>query len=36
MIIGAIGYEQTIQVSLVEHDDVIQTFAADRTNQPLE
>jgi hypothetical protein len=35
-IIGEIGYEQTIQVSLVEHDDVIQTFPAERTNQPLE
>ena len=29
MIIGEIGFEQTVQVSLVEHHDVIQTFAAD-------
>ena len=36
MIIGEISFEQTIQVSLVEHDDVIQTFAADRTNQPFD
>ena len=36
MIIGKIGFEQTVQVSLVEHDDVIQTFAADRTNQPFD
>ena len=36
VIIGEIGFEQTVQVSLVEHDGVIQTFAADRTNQPFD
>jgi hypothetical protein len=32
MIIGKIGLEQPVQVSLVEHNDVIQAFAADRTD----
>jgi hypothetical protein len=36
MIIGEISSEQTIQVSLVEHDDVIRTFAVERTNQPFD
>ena len=36
VIIGKIGFKQTVQVSLVEHDDVIQTFATDRTNQPFD
>ena len=26
--------EQPVQVSLAEHDDMVQTFAADRTDQP--
>ena len=36
MIIGEIAREQPVQVSLAEHDDVVQTFAADRTNQPFD
>ena len=36
MIIGEIAREQPVQVSLAEHDDMVQTFAADRTNQPFD
>jgi len=36
VIIGEIGFEQTVQVSLVEHDDVIQAFAPDGTDQPFD
>ena len=31
MIVGETGFEQTVQVSLVEHDDVIQAFAPVRS-----
>jgi hypothetical protein len=36
MIIGKMGFEQLVQVSLVEHNDVIQAFTADGTNQPFD
>ena len=36
VIVGEIGFEQTVQVSLVEHDDVIQTLAPHRTDQPFD
>jgi len=33
VVIRQIGLEQTSQVSLIEHDDMVQAFAADRTDQ---
>lgn len=35
VITSEIGFKQTVQVKLVEDGDVIQTFVADRTHQPL-
>ena len=36
VILGEISFEQAVQVSLVEHDDVIQAFAPDGTNEPFD
>jgi hypothetical protein len=36
VVIGEIGFEQAVQVSLIEHDDVVQALAADRAYQPFD
>jgi hypothetical protein len=36
MIIGKIGFEQPVQVNLVEDNDVILAFTAEGTNQPFD
>ena len=35
VVIGGIGLEDLAQVGFAKDDDVIQTFSADRANQPL-
>jgi len=36
VIVGEISFEQAVQVSLVEHDDMVQAFAPDGTDQPFD
>ena len=36
VVIGEIGFEQAVQMSLIEHDNVVLTLAADRANQPFD
>ena len=36
VVILEVGFEQAVQVSLIEHDNVVQTLAADRAHQPFD
>jgi hypothetical protein len=36
VVVREIGFEQAVQVSLIEHDDVVQALAADRAHQPFD
>jgi hypothetical protein len=36
VVVGKIGFEQVVQVSFIEHDDVVQALTADRTYQPFD
>ena len=36
VIIGEISFEQAVQASLVDHDDMVQAFAPDGTDQPFD
>ena len=36
MVVGKIGFEQAVQVSFIEHDDMVQALTVDRTYQPFD
>ena len=36
VVVGKVGFEQAVQVSFIEHDDVVQALAADRADQPFD
>src|ERR1019366_4616154 len=36
VVIFEVGFEQALQVSLIEHDNVVQTLATDRAHQPFD
>src|ERR1035437_2975946 len=36
MVVGKIGFEQAVQVSFIEHDDMVQARTVDRTYQPFD